>query len=697
MCAEIARSSTSEWLVRTALCTCAVVVSFACLLAPSRAQAQVQTFFVNVPAVSEQRDAMEVCRDRFTAALVRVGGFLANQDAVTQQSVTDCLGETASATAKRECEVSIANIEVDFLIVPTVRRLGTNWNWTLKALIPAQAARQVWGGDELSNEVDSASAAYATCDSLARDFACAQGTKSACSAGFGTGPLLVAPSGNGLSSGGERQQPQRAQVSALDIFNTTPSVVSIWIDGREAGSSANQVTGIGPGRREVTLRATGYSDFVQTVVFEAGVAAELRDVRLRSTTATLQIGMVEPAEADVLIDGRAAGRTVRVITGVAPGLKQVTLRAAGYQDRTAEVTFEPDRASVFEGVRLTALPARLSVNVNIMGAEVLVDGRVVGRSSGGADLFEVAPTARSLEVRREGYVSKAERLALRPGGEASFTVQLRRGMGREGSGACTEGFVRIEPGTFTMGAPTSERGDYETQHQVTITRPYCLQATEVTQEQWRSTMSTRPSFFSNCGDNCPVERVSWFDAVEFANARSRAEGLQECYTLSGCTGIPGSGHVRGSGGPRWGGGDFTCSSVRAVGTECGGYRLPTESEWEYAARAGTRGSTYGDLDAVAWFDQNSGNTTHPVGQKQPNAWKLYDMLGNVNELTGDWNGEYPGTVTDPLGASSGHYRTHRGGAYDDYARLLRAAKRDGYEPYIRHAGLGLRLAITALP
>jgi formylglycine-generating enzyme required for sulfatase activity len=669
MGAGIARSSTSEWVVLTALCTWAVVLAFACLFAPSRAQAQVQTFFVNVPAVSEQRDAMELCRDRFTAALVRAGGFAANQDAVTQQSVSDCMGDTASASAQRECEVSMANIEVDFLILPIVRRLGTSWNWTLKALIPAQAARQVWGGDELSNEADSARAAYTSCDSLARDFACAQGIKSACSAGFGTGPLLVAPSGNGSSSGGERAQPQRAQVSALDIFNTTPSVVSVWIDGREAGSSANQVTGIGPGRREVTLRATGYSDFVQAVVFETGVPAELRDVRLRSTTATLQIGMVEPAEADVLIDGRAAGRTGRVITGVAPGLKRVTLRAAGYQDRTAEVTFEPDRASVFEGVQLTALPAQVSVNVNIMGAEVLVDGRVVGRSSGGTDLFAVAPTARSLEVRREGYVSKAERLALRPGGDASFTLQLRRGTGREGSGACPEGFVLIEPGTFIMGSPTSEEdhNDDETQHSVTITRAYCMKATEVTQGEWQSVMGSNPSNFRNCGANCPVEQVSWGEAAGYANALSRREGLPECYAGSTFTGLG-----------------------------CKGYRLPSEAEWEYAARAGTTSSRYGNLDSVAWYNRNSGSRTHPVGQKQPNAWGLYDMLGNVWEWTGDWYVAYSGSASDPAGAAAGSFRVLRGGSWSNgYALRARAAFRGSDSPGVRGSYLGFRLVRTA--
>jgi formylglycine-generating enzyme required for sulfatase activity len=608
-------------------CVVAVLALLCSLLSASVAQAQVQTFFVNVPAVSEQRDAMELCRDRFTAALVRVGGFVANQDAVTQQSVSDCMGDMASASAKRECDVSIANIEVDFLILPTLRRLGTSWNWTLKALIPAQAARQVWGGDELSNEADSARAAYTTCDSLARDFACAQGIKSACSAGFGTGPLLIAPGGNGSSSGGERAQPQRAQVSALDIFNTTPSVVSVWIDGREAGSSANQVTGIGPGRREVTLRATGYSDFVQAVVFEAGVPAELRDVRLRSTTATLQITMVEPAEAAVLIDGRAAGSTGGVLAGVAPGAKRVTLRAAGYQERTAEVTFEADRASVFEGVRLTALPARVSVNVNIMGADVLVDGRVVGRSSGRTDLFEVAPTAKTLEVKREGYVSRSERLSLRPAGEVAFDVQLRRGTGREGTGFCPDGFVLIQPGTFMMGSPPGEQGGRlsEAQHSVTITRGFCMKATEVTQGEWEAVMGSNPSSFKNCGATCPVESVSWRSAVRFANQLSLREGLQPCFE-----------------------GDAF------LGLSCSGYRLPTEAEWEYAARAGTTESTNSAVQSLAWFaGNNEGKPTHPVGGKIANAWGLSDMLGNVWEWTIDVYREHPSNPeVDPVSVST---------------------------------------------
>ena len=106
------------------------------------------------------------------------------------------------------------------------------------------------------------------------------------------------------------------------------------------------------------------------------------------------------------------------------------------------------------------------------------------------------------------------------------------------------------------------------------------------------------------------------------------------------------------------------------------YRLPTEAEWEYAARAGTSGDRYGNLGAIAWYEDNSGDRTHPVGRKAPNAWGLYDMLGNVWEWVEDWYGDYPGgAVTDPAGPVSGSKRVSRGGSWYDSARYCRASYR----------------------
>ena len=219
-----------------------------------------------------------------------------------------------------------------------------------------------------------------------------------------------------------------------------------------------------------------------------------------------------------------------------------------------------------------------------------------------------------------------------------------------------------------MGSPNSEEDhdDDETQHSVTITRAYCMKATEVTQGEWQAVMGSNQSKFTNCGANCPVEQVSWEDAVGYANALSRREGLPECYAGSTFTGLG-----------------------------CRGYRLPTEAEWEYAARAGTTGSRYGNLDSVAWYDENSGSATHPVGQKQPNAWGLYDMLGNVWEWTGDWYAAYAGSASDPLGAGAGSIRVIRGGSWVGDARYARAANRGRGTPGNRSSILGFRLSRTA--
>jgi hypothetical protein len=408
-------------------CLAAVLALLACLLAPSRAQAQVQTFFVNVPAASEQRDAMEVCRDRFTAALVRVGGFRANQDAVTQQSVTDCLGETASATAKRECEVSMANIEVDFLILPTVRRLGEQWNWSIKALSPAQGAAQVWGGDGSSVEADAAKAAYGACESLAKDFACEQGVERACSgSGFGGGPLLGADAAGTTGEGTPRAAPRRVNVSALDVFDVVPTEVAVWIDGKESGTSANQVTGIPPGEHEVTLKATGYFDDSQRITFVAGKAAVVQGVRLKKTTSSLVVTMAEPSEATVLVGGRERGRSGTSLAGIAPGATEVLIRAPGYRDRRAQVAFVADEEARVERVVLESLPAIVTVTANIMGASVLVDGQVVGETTGEDDAFEVSHTSKLLELRRDGYRPFSQSLTLQRGGHVQVRVTMAR-------------------------------------------------------------------------------------------------------------------------------------------------------------------------------------------------------------------------------------------------------------------------------
>jgi len=223
-------------------------------------------------------------------------------------------------------------------------------------------------------------------------------------------------------------------------------------------------------------------------------------------------------------------------------------------------------------------------------------------------------------------------------------------------------FKLIPAGTFIMGSSSDELGrdSDETQHQVTISQSFYMQTTEVTQEQWEAVMGSNPSWYSSCGSDCPVEYVFWNDVQTF----------------------------------------ITTLNNMGQGT----YRLPTEAEWEYAARAGSTAAfangniTVTDcgydpkLDAMGWYCYNSGNMTHPVAQKQPNAWGLYDMHGNVWELCQDLYGDYPSSaVTDPTGPYIGSDRVMRGGSYFNYARHCRSAKR-GYDSLIyRYDTIGLRL------
>ena len=241
-----------------------------------------------------------------------------------------------------------------------------------------------------------------------------------------------------------------------------------------------------------------------------------------------------------------------------------------------------------------------------------------------------------------------------------------------GTGNAPAGFVRINGGTFTMGSPANEasRGSNETQHQVTVSS-FSIGKYPVTQKEYQEVMGSNPSYFK--GDNLPVERVSWYDAVEYCNKRSQKEGLTPAYTISG------SGDSR------------TVSLNRSAN----GYRLPTEAEWEYACRAGTT-TAYNTgasiSDNTGWYSSNSGDKTHPVGQKTANAWGLYDMHGNVWEWCWDWYGSYAsGAQTDPVGASSGSYRVGRGGGWYNSAVGLRSASRSYDNPGYRFDHIGFRL------
>jgi len=276
--------------------------------------------------------------------------------------------------------------------------------------------------------------------------------------------------------------------------------------------------------------------------------------------------------------------------------------------------------------------------------------------------------------------------------------------------------VLIPAGSFWMGSSESELGRVsdEVLHYVELTKGFYMDTTEVTQGSFNSLMEYNPSYFLSCGDDCPVEWVSWNEALVYANARSKEEGLEECFDCTKTAPY------------------FECSlkSKFTKPQDCLGYRLPTESEWEYAVKAETDTAFYsGDitqtqkspldpnLDAIGWYGGNSGASyegafgctdwyegsincgTQPVGGKLVNSFGLYDMSGNVWEWTMDWIGDYPaGTEespsVDPTGVESGSNRVQRGGSWDNFAYSCRSAYRLNLTPGSRSSDLGFRLVRT---
>ena len=246
------------------------------------------------------------------------------------------------------------------------------------------------------------------------------------------------------------------------------------------------------------------------------------------------------------------------------------------------------------------------------------------------------------------------------GEQRTFTTQGGGGGGQTQTftvNGVTFEMVAVEGGTFTMGG-TSEQGsdawDNEfPMHSVTLS-DYYIGKFEVTQELWKAVMGSNPSYFN--GSNLPVEQVSWNDSQEFITK------------LNGLTGA--------------------------------NFRLPTEAEWEYAARGGSESGGYkysgsNSIGEVAWYTDNSGSKTHTVGTKSPNELGIYDMSGNVWEWCQDWYGSYSsGSQTNPQGPSSTSFRVLRGGSWGGSARGCRVSIRDNIAPDYRNDHIGFRLVLV---
>ncbi|HUF11218.1 MAG TPA: SUMF1/EgtB/PvdO family nonheme iron enzyme [Rhodothermales bacterium] len=393
--------------------------------------------------------------------------------------------------------------------------------------------------------------------------------------------------------------------------------------------------------------------------------------------------LVRAVDIGDFINGVASGKlqaAAEWLRALSVGLSIATCGTAIAASRASAGIAVPLAASACGSLALkvVAIVAEHSDNeaIRLSGAAIGTVGSLLGCAHGSltdceSGALDIAVTIIELEedVREEraDEIEAATAQLLQPGGD---TITNTIGMH----------FTRIPAGAFEMGS-TNGGSDERPVHSVTISRDFYIGTYEVTQGQWQAVTGSNPSHFGSCGADCPVETVTWFDVIGFANALSSAEGMSPCYDSSGNV-------IGGAGGDVY---------------MCTGYRLPTEAEWEYAVRAGTTteysfGDDAGQLGQFGWYRENSSSTTHPVGQKQPNPWGLYDVHGNVWEWVHDWySSSYYGSspASDPSGPSTGSVGVFRGGGWGNGEYHQRSAVRGRDSPGDDDDELGFRLLRTA--
>ena len=401
-------------------------------------------------------------------------------------------------------------------------------------------------------------------------------------------------------------------------------------------------------------------------------------VSLLSAMASVSITCPTPA-VSLYVDKKAVGNSPWS-GSLKEGMHLLEVRKSGYRSQQKTIQLAQQQKLDVTFGELVAIQGNLSVNYKPFGADVYVDGKKLGQSPRVFNGLLVGN--HQVEVRKDGYATDRKTISISEGQTASITGILASNAVASSS-SNTSGYssssssmssgsntisipvkngisiemVKVEAGTFMMGATSEMKDPYDWEkpvHQVTLTNDYYMGKYEVTQALWQAVMGNNPSRFK--GENLPVETVNWNECQEFISKLNSMTGRK--------------------------------------------FRLPTEAEWEYAARGGkkSRGYQYSgsnSISDVAWYDGNSGSKTHPVGTKQANELGIYDMAGNVCEWCQDWYGFYlSSSQTNPIGATSGSIRVDRGGCWYAFARFCRSSCRSYCVPDGRFGYIGLRLALS---
>lgn len=496
---------------------------------------------------------------------------------------------------------------------------------------------------------------------------------------------------------------------------STPSGALVFLDEKQVGQTPLTLDRIASGSHSLRLQAPQYAVERRNVSVADGQTA---NVAVTLAARFAEITVQAPQGAVVTVDGDRKGSGT-LSWRQSEGLCDIVVSMAGHRDARRQLEVVAGRAQT---VQLTPQPiyGSASVDSDLMDAEIWIDGKQYGVTPNVVERLLVG--SHTLVLKKSGYADLQQQFSVEEGKEASLSVKLPAGrsvqftsekpgmqiivdgkklgttpltavvgIGHHSVSAMRGGdiidvrdlditsagapltmafrdfnhtftvngvqftMVEVGGGTFTMGA-TSEQGsdawdEEKPAHEVTLS-DYYIGQTEVTQALWKAVMGSNPS--DSKGGNLPVERVSWDDCQVFIQKLNQLTGKQ--------------------------------------------FRLPTEAEWEYAARGGrkSRGYKYAggnNIDSVAWCDGNSGNETHPVATKQANELGIYDMSGNVLEWCSDWCGDYTSSSqSDPQGSSSGSFRVIRGGCYYNFARNCRVSYRISNTLDYRCGYLGLRLS-----
>jgi formylglycine-generating enzyme required for sulfatase activity len=465
---------------------------------------------------------------------------------------------------------------------------------------------------------------------------------------------------------------KQARTSQYVVFQLTPPNAFVELDGEVLATNEGTATKLMKfGTYNYRVQAPNYLPEAGNVTINDPKNKHVVNVALKPNFSSVTLNV--DGNAEIWVNGERKGTgswTGNLGAGTYVFEAKKENHRDSYMSRDIIVTSEPQTITLQAP---TPIQGEADINSSPAMADIYIDGKKVGQTP--QMVSDLLVGQHQVRISKQGYNDFNSTLTVREGETSMLTAKLEKPKAEQnvtvsnpgmtssaGNMVITVGnvsftMVRVEGGTFQMGA-TGEQGsdadrDEKPVHKVTLS-PYYIGETEVTQALWEAVMGSNPSNFK--GNNRPVERVSWNDCQKFVQKLNQKTGRE--------------------------------------------FRLPTEAEWEFAARGGNKSCGYkysgsNNSEDVAWFGDNSSLQTHDVKTKQANELGLYDMSGNVWEWCQDWYAKkYPSsTQTNPVGSSSGYIRVNRGGSWSSETKLCRVSSRGFIAPDARYYFLGLRLAL----